>query len=40
MTGDCHARFCGSPGVRFPRATQGAVIASFGAGVPVVTEVL
>ena len=22
MTGDCHVRFCGSPGVRFPRATQ------------------
>ncbi len=22
MTGDCHAPFCGSPGVRFPRATR------------------
>src|SRR3954447_18112750 len=22
VTGDCHARFCGSPGVRFPRATR------------------
>ena len=22
MTGDCQARFCGSPGVRFPRATR------------------
>ena len=22
VTGDCHAPFCGSPGVRFPRATR------------------
>jgi hypothetical protein len=22
MTGDCHVPFCGSPGVRFPRATR------------------
>ncbi|MFE0063067.1 group II intron maturase-specific domain-containing protein [Streptomyces sp. NPDC059003] len=22
VTGDCYARFCGSPGVRFPRATR------------------
>ena len=22
MTGDCHVRICGSPGVRFPRATR------------------
>src|SRR5512142_281700 len=22
VTGDCHARFCGSPGARFPRATR------------------
>src|SRR3954468_21022222 len=22
VTGDCHARFCGSPGVRVPRATR------------------
>jgi Group II intron, maturase-specific domain len=22
VTGDCHARICGSPGVRFPRATR------------------
>lgn len=22
MTGDCHAPFCGGPGVRFPRATR------------------
>ena len=22
MTGDCHAGICGSPGVRFPRATR------------------
>lgn len=22
MTGDCHAPFCGSTGVRFPRATR------------------
>jgi len=22
--GDCHAPFCGSPGVRFPRATRRA----------------
>src|SRR5437870_8967841 len=22
MTGDCHVRFCESPGVRFPRATH------------------
>ena len=22
MTGDCHVRFCGSPGVKFPRATR------------------
>src|ERR1035437_5694088 len=24
MTGDCHVRICGSPGVRFPRATRPA----------------
>ena len=24
VTGDCHAPFCGSPGVRFPRATRPA----------------
>jgi hypothetical protein len=22
VTGDCHAGICGSPGVRFPRATR------------------
>ena len=22
MTGDCHAGICGSPGVKFPRATR------------------
>lgn len=22
VTGDCYARFCGSPGVRLPRATR------------------
>ena len=22
MTGDCHVPFCGSPGVKFPRATR------------------
>jgi hypothetical protein len=22
VTGDCHAQICGSPGVRFPRATR------------------
>ena len=34
MTGDCHAGICGSPGVRFPRATRpprGAPVKSRGA---------
>ena len=26
MTGDCHAGICGSPGVRFPRATRPDVV--------------
>ena len=29
MTGDCHAGFCGSPGVRFPRATRPDVVSYF-----------
>ena len=28
MTGDCHAGICGSPGVRFPRATQPASLGT------------
>ena len=33
VTGDCHAGICGSPGVRFPRATRriGDVVKSGGA---------
>jgi hypothetical protein len=27
VTGDCHAPFCGSPGVRIPRATRRHVMA-------------
>ncbi len=32
MTGDCHAPFCGSPGVRFPRATRRCGDGPAGAG--------
>lgn len=27
VTGDCYARFCGSPGVRLPRATRPRKVA-------------
>src|ERR1019366_6757874 len=30
MTGDCHVRICGSPGVRFPRATRPRCTAAPG----------
>ncbi len=29
MTGDCHAGICGSPGVRFPRATRPDVVGEL-----------
>src|ERR1035441_73613 len=29
MTGDCHVRICGSPGVRFPRATRPHLVPSI-----------
>ena len=29
MTGDCHAGICGSPGVRFPRATRPALVGEL-----------
>ncbi len=39
MTGDCHAGICGSPGVRFPRATRpgGAIPSAEMAGLNVLT---
>ena len=32
MTGDCHAGICGSPGVRFPRATRPSELGLVGVG--------
>ena len=38
MTGDCHARFCGSRGVRFPPATRLREARQAGADGPSAVE--
>ncbi len=38
MTGDCHVPFCGSPGVRFPRATRRFETYTWAAGLGQATD--